>query len=289
MAQATAATIKTQLEAGTYPEGTLTSNNIFDYEQYGSRRRYPSCEVITTQPESSVETKKDTTLTTGYEIRVFTKNLGIRTDEVATQKSVEDVIMAQMESMVLQDHKITFESKTWSRSQVQRDGAHPAYTVSSLKIVVRQITTTTASVDGTLKFVAAGSSVDGSPSDYTYSNVFDVDLQGGYRTIEEGHTGSNIPMRFAGHIQGRFIASIMVKAADLGSGADKLTTMPKLRTNGEKGIYQFEYTNKTSDSSTITNTFDCEIESVQMQYRVTEGVVFRLIARLISDITVTIV
>jgi hypothetical protein len=289
MAQATTATIKTQLVAGTYPADTLTEHNIFDYEQYEARRRYPSCEIMTVQPESTNETKKSTDVTVGYEIRYYTRNLGVRTVEVASQKSVEDVIMAQMESMVLQDHKITFESKVWSRQQVDKSPRHPSYTVSILKITVRQITLTTAAVDSTLTFVLAGSTVDSAPvENYTYSNVFDVDLQSGYKAIEEGYTGSHIPKHFAGHIQGRFIGSIMVKAADMGTGGDKLNKMDKLTTKGNRPVYQFIYTNLTSDSSTITSTFDCEVESTQMRYSTIDGTVFRIIGKLITDVAVVI-
>ena len=290
MAVATAASIKTQVLAGTYPENTLNADNVFDYAQFVTRRRYPSCEIITTQPQSTIETKKSTEKTVTFEISYYDKNLGLRTDDVATQKSVEDVILAQMESMVLQDYKVTFESKTWNRQSFQRDGGHPAYMVSTLKITVRQVNVTTMTPDGVLKFIDIGSTVvDNQPSgDYTYTNVFDVDLQSGYRDIEEGHTGSNIPVHYAGHIQGRFICSIMVKAADLGTTGDKLNKLPLLTAAGEKPQIKFEYTNKTADSSTITNVFTADPESVQALYRTTDGVVFRLIARLISDIAVTI-
>ena len=289
MAVATAASIKTQVLAGTYPENTLNDDNVFDYAQFTTRRRYPSCEIVTTQPQSTIETKKSTEKIVAFEISYYDKNLGLRTDDVATQKSVEDVILAQMEAMVLQDYKVTFESKTWSRNSFQRDGSHPAYMVSTLKITVRQVNVTTMTPDGVLKFDLSESTVDGAPvADYIYTNVFDVDLQSGYRDIEEGHTGSNIPVHYAGHIQGRFICSIMVKAADLGTDGDKLNKLPLLRTNGEKPQIKFEYTNKTADSSTITNVFTADPESVQALYRTTDGVVFRLIARLISDIAVTI-
>jgi len=289
MAVATAASIKTQVLAGTYPENTLNDDNVFDYAQFVTRRRYPSCEIVTTQPQSTIETKKSTEKMVTFEISYYDKNLGLRTDDVATQKSVEDVILAQMEAMVLQDYKVTFESKTWSRNSFQRDGGHPAYMVSTLKITVRQVNVTTMTPDGVLKFDLSESTVDGAPvADYIYTNVFDVDLQSGYRDIEEGHTGSNIPVHYAGHIQGRFICSIMVKAADLGTTGDKLNKLPLLRTNGEKPQIAFIYTNKTADSSTITNTFTADPESVQALYRTTDGVVFRLIARLISDIAVTI-
>ena len=290
MAVATAATIQAHLIGATYPEGTLSKNNIFDYEQYTTRRRYPSCEVITTQPESTVETKRSTDTTIAFEINYYDKNLGLRTDDVSTQREVENVIMARMETMVLQDYKVVFESKSWSRQSVQRDGSHPAYLVSTLKITVRQVNVTTITPDGVLKFDDSESIVvDNQPvADYTYTNVFDVDLQSGYRDIEEGHTGSNIPLHYAGHIQGRFICNIMVKSTDLGTTGDKLNKLPLLRTNGEKPQIGFIYTNKTADSSTITNTFTAEPESVQMLYKTTDGVVFRLIARLITDITVTI-
>lgn len=288
MAVATAATIQAHLLGGTYPEGTLDANNIFDYEQYTTRRRYPSCEVITTQPQSTVETRRSTDTTVAFEIRYYDKNLGLRTDDVNTQREVENAITARMETMVLQDYKIVFESKTWSRESVQRDGGHPAYLVSTLKITVRQVNVVEMPVDGVLKFKVSGSSVDSAPSgDYTYTNVFDVDLQSGYRDIEEGYTGSNIPRHFAGHIQGRFICNIMVKNADLGTTGDKLNKMPLLKSNGEKPEIKFEYTDKTADEATITNTFTAEPESVQMMYKTSDAVVFRLIARLISDIIVT--
>jgi hypothetical protein len=289
MAVATAATIQAHLIGGTYPEGTLDANNIFDYAQYTTRRRYPSCEVITTQPESTIETKKSTDTTIAFEINYYDKNLGLRTDDVSTQREVENVIRARMETMVLQDYKVVLESKTWSRQSVQRDGSHPAYLVSTLKITVRQVNVTVMPVDGVLKFIDNGSTVpDNQPTqDYTYTNVFDVDLQSGYRDIEEGYTGSNIPRHFAGHIQGRFICNIMVKSTDLGTTGEKLNKMPLLKNNGEKPEIEFVYTNKTADEQTITNTFTAEPESVQMMYKTTDGVVFRLIARLITDIIVT--
>lgn len=289
MVVATSATIKTQLEAGSYPDNTLSSDNIFDYPQYINRRKYPSCEIEVVQPESTTETKKSTEYSVSYDIRYFVRNLGVRTDEVANQKLVEDVIMAQMESMVLQDHKIVFESKTWKREQVNRAPNHPAYTVSTLRISVRQVTPTTAVADESLQFILLNSTVLNPPlANYTYTNVFDVDLKSGYRDVEEGYVVSKIPKHFAGHIQGNFICSIMVNSADLGTTGDKLNKMPLLLSNGEKPEYQFIYTNKTANGSTITNTFNCEIDSVQAQYSTSAGVIFRIIAKLISDVTVTI-
>jgi hypothetical protein len=63
--------------------------------------------------------------------------------------------------------------------------------------------------------------------------------------------------------------------------------MPLLRTNGEKPEIKFVYTNKTADEVAITNTFTAEPESVQMLYKTTDAVVFRLIAKLISNVIIT--
>ena len=288
MARATTATIKTQLDTGSYPANTLTPSNIYDYEQYLTRRGYPSCEIITSQPESTSTTGSETTTTVGYEIRYYNKNVGGRTDEIVGQKGVEDEIMSLIGSMVLQDHLITLESRNWTRIQVQRDGTHPAYTVSTLKIIVRQVTATTLTDVGTLTFVIATSVGDNPPaSDYTYTNVFDVDLDVGYKDIEEGYTASHIPLHFSGSLTGNFICSILVKNADLGSTDDKLNKLPKLRSNGQKPIVSFSYANKTSDDTTITSTFLSEVDSVKMRYTTTEGAVFQLIARLTSDVTIT--
>ena len=289
MTVATASTIKTQLEGGSYPENTLSSENIYDYKKYAGRRRYPSCEIETIQPQSTTETKKSTEKTVVFEIHYYTRTLGAKTDEIANQKLVEDEILSRMEAMTLQDHKVVFESKTWSRQHVSQAPGHPSHIHSTLRISIRQITSTTATQDGVLKFKLIGSSVDNPPAgDYTYTNVFDVDLASGYRDMEEGVVNNNIPLHFAGHLSGNFICNTLVKSADLGSTGEKLNKMPLLNSNGEKPTYRFEYTNKTTDESTITNTFDVEVTSVQARYTVAEGVVFRIIAKLISDITVTI-
>lgn len=289
MAVATPASIKTQILTGTFPDNTLSSDNVFDYEQYEGRRKYPSCEVVTVQPNSTTETLKSTDVQVAFEVRYYQKNLGVRTDEVASQKSVEDVILSQIESMVLQDHKVVLESKIWSRNQVNKSPRHPSYIVSVLKITVRQVKTTTAPVIGSLTFITAGSLMDNNPgSNFTYSNVFDVDIMNSYNDVEESYTSSNIKKSFTGDLRGRFICSIMVKSTDFGSTGEKLNQITKIRTTGEKINMYFRYVDKTADSNSITHDFFGEPESLQMLYRTNDGVVYRLIVRLLSDVTITI-
>ena len=292
MAVATAESIKTQILAGTYPENTIETGNVFDYVQYEKRRLYPSCEIVTIQPESTVETKKTTETTVGFEIRYFIKNLGIRSDSILTQKSEEDEIRSQIEAMTLQDHKVVFESKLWQREQVGKFGADfPPYMVSSLKITVRQIIPSTATADGVLKFDVSESDVDNAPSgDYTYTEVFDVDLSEGYKSIPEKHTGSNLPLRYAGDFSGTLICNIPVKAADLGTTGDKLNKLITLRTTGEHTDVTFIYTNKTGGESpsTITETFTVKPDTLQRLYRYQDTVVYRLTATVTTPSTVTV-
>lgn len=288
MAVATNATLKTQILAGTYPDNTLNDDNVFDYEQYEGRRKYPSCEIVTTQPESTTETAKSTDVQVAFEIRYYTKNLGVRTDEVASQKSVEDVILSQIESFTMQDHKIVFESKNWSRQQVARAPNHPSFILSVLKITVRQVTVATITPVGTLSFRHLLSTVDNNPGvNYTYSNVYDVDFTVGYNDVEESFVGNNIKKKYAGDLRGNFICSMLVKDVDLGATADKLNQMPTLRSTGEKNIYGFQYTDKTADATALVHDFIGFVERVQMLYRTHEGAIFRLYIKLLSPITIS--
>jgi len=291
MAVATAETIKTQILTGTYPENTINANNVYDYEQYDKRRRYPSCEVWTTQPESTIESKKTTETTVGFEIRYYVKNLGLRSAQITSQKDVEAEIMRVIEAMTLQDNKVVLESKVWARNQVGRFGGNfPSYVVSILRITVRQVIPSTATADGVLVF-KTDSGVDNDPgSDYTYSEVFDVDMIGGYRNIPEKYTSSNVPKYYAGNFEGRLICNIPVKAADLGTTGDKLNKLITLRSIGETPDVDFVYTNKTGGASpsTITETFTVKPESLQRLYRYQDTVVYRFIGVISAPSAITV-
>ena len=194
--------------------------------------------------------------------------------------------------MTLQDHKVVFESKIWQREQVGKFGADfPPYMVSTLKISVRQIIPSTATADGVLKFDLSESDVDSPPSgDYTYTEVFDVDLSEGYRDIPEKYTGSSVPLHYAGDFVGTLICNIPVKAADLGSTGDKLNKLITLRTTGEKPDVTFIYTNKTGGASpsTITETFTVEPDTLQRLYRYQDTVVYRLTATITTPSAITV-
>jgi len=288
MAVATAATIQAHLLGGTYPEGTLNANNIFDYEQYTTRRRYPSCEVITTQPESTVETKKSTDTTIAFEINYYDKNLGLRTDDVSTQREVENAIITRMETMVLQDHKVVLESKTWSRQSVQRDGSHPAYLVSTLKILVREITKSSLTLDGVL----AIQQIDGVNAAITF-DCFDTTIDEGYRQISEQVTenpnGKLVGVHYAGGFSGTFMTNIVVKAVDIGTDTQDLNQLTALNSNGFQKVIKLQYTDKTNIASpnTITEVVYINATSLQRLYRFNDNTIFRLMGQLTKPSTIS--
>ena len=288
MAVATAATIQAHLIGATYPEGTLDANNIFDYAQYTTRRRYPSCEVLTTQPESTVETKRSTDTTIAFEINYFDKNLGLRTDDVSTQREVENVIRARMETMVLQDYKVVLESKTWSRQSVQRDGSHPAYLVSTLKILVREITKSSLTLDGVL----AIQQIDGVNAAITF-DCFDTTIDEGFRQISEQVADNPslklVGVHYPGGFSGTFMTNIVVKAADIGSATQDLNQLIALNGNGFQKEIKLQYTDKTNITvpDTITEVVYINATSLQRLYRFNDNTVFRLLGQLTKPSTIS--
>lgn len=294
MSAVTAEAIRTQILAGSYTDSYLNSDNVFTKEQYVRRRRYPSCEVIIVNPQGTEETPDKTSRLYGFEIRLFTKNLGDQSDENTTQTTVESTIIAQIESLTLQDHRVIFESKLWTRQQYQRDGDHPAYLLSTLKVQVRQVSTATMPQTGTLTFINGSSSVDNPPGSNTTFAAFNVDISEGYTGTEENVTSSprgfGVPIHYTGHFRGKFICDIAVVAADIGSTGDKLNKLMTLRSTGEKPEMVYTWTEKTNVTtpSTITETIKLELDTLQRRYISGQNVIYRVVADIIEPSTVTV-
>lgn len=278
-----AAEIKTQILAGTFPADTLNDDNVFDYPQYERRRRYPSCEILVNNPPSTTETQRDTQTTYGFEVRLYTKNLGIRSDEITTQNTLESVIMTQLEAMVLQDHKIVFESKMWRREQFQRDQTHPAFLMSTLVVQVRQITTTTLTRDGVLTLTY----LEDTPVNISF-DCFDTVVDEGYRHIEEQVTnnpdGLMVGVNYAGAFSGIFSTNIIIKAADIGTTPEKLNQIFKIGSNGYVPTSTFSYTDKmnTASPATVTDIFYVTLINIQRMYRANDNTVYRLTGHVVK-------
>lgn len=287
----TAAQIKAQLITGVYPDNTLNADNIYDYEQYQSRRKYPSCEVKVNNPASTAETKRDTQTTYGFEIILYTKNLGIQSDEVSTQSTLETTIMALIEAMSLQDHKLVLESKTWKREQFQRDSGHPAFLASTLIVQVRQVTKSSLTLDGTLTLLQID---DANVTNITF-DCFDTMMDEGYGHKEEYVTNNTVDgvlvgVDYAGGFKGTFMTNIVIKSGDIGVTSEKLNQLVGINSNGFLKTCKFSYTDKTNIASpaTITETIYINNTSLQRLYRHNDNTVFRLSGSITKPSSITL-
>jgi hypothetical protein len=297
MATPTTAALKAILDAGTYPSGTLATDLIYDYPKPASRKRYPSLEIELDKPQGFNETKEGTRFSHRFKITYFHRVLGTGTDDIVKTRAVEDQITTLLSAATLGDHKIINEVFDWNRTP--QDPQHPHLMMSVLTVFISESKATTAIPDGVLVFDLSGSTVNSPPgADYTYTNIYDVEISEGYASHEEmvssNPKGPNIPVHFSGKFRGRFLGKIHAKNLDLGVTGDKLNQMFKLGTatniNGEKQEIDFIYTNKTADDtpSSIQEVVHLEIDDIQRAYSPTNQVEYRIIGTLIAPSTITV-
>jgi len=291
MATPTVSDIKAILDAGVYPSKTISPGSIFDFLR--PRKRYPSIEVEMVKPEGFVETKETTKNSYTYQIHVYYKQLGLGSNEMVTIRTIEDQIVILLSAATLGDHKVTNESFSWERKQIDKN--HPYFYRSTLTLAISRITSTTATPDGVLRFDLAGSAVDSPPgADYTYFNVYDVEITEGYRDKEEMVTsnpdGLHLPVHYAGGFTGRFIAHFHVVADDIGATGDKLNQLKAIRANGTKPQATMIYTQKDSQSpspATITETVVIQIDELNRMYSHADLVRWRLLAKPVKPTVIT--
>ena len=287
--------IRTILLTGTYPDNTLTEDNVFDAEQNETRRRYPSCEIEFTSPESFLKDRKQSDKTLGFEIRYFQKRLAGGSDEVALIKQVEDAIILILETATLEDPNQLIITEQWERDYKQRDRTHPAYWISVLKVFVKTRLVAGPINDAVLIFRTSTSSVSVAPSqDYTYVECFDTEIMEGYRTHEEQVTVSpispGVPIRFRGGYNSRFITHLPVKTVDFGTTGDKVNNLLTLLSSDEKPIIGLRFTKNTDDSPTIhtiQEDIKVDIERIERAYLYNDFVVYRVFGFLTQPSTLS--
>jgi len=289
MAVPTPSDIKAILDAGVYPEDTISNENIYDYIR--PRKMYPSIEIEMTKPQGKSETQEKILKGYTFQIHLYYKQLGLGSDEIGNITLIEDQIVLLLDAATLGDHKVTNESFSWVREHP--DSAHPFFYVSTLSLIISRVTEFLETPDGVLKFILSGSTVDSPPSsDYTYTNVYNTEISEGYRDVEEmvssNPDGSHIPVRFAARFTGRFIANIHITKDDIGSTGEKINKLKDILASGEKPMAQFLYTNKdsTTPPSTISETLFLMIDEIQRRYNTEDLTVFRVLAKLTKPSTI---
>ena len=121
------AALKTLLDAGTYPDGTLTTDNIYDHPKPAARKRYPSLEIELDKPQGFNETKEGTRFTHRFKITYFHRVLGTGSDDITKTRGVEDQVTTILSGATLGDHKIVNEVFDWNRGPVDPAHPHPFY------------------------------------------------------------------------------------------------------------------------------------------------------------------
>lgn len=290
MATPTVASIKTVLQGITYPDNTITNDVIYDFRQV--RKRYPSIEIELAKPESFRETKERTETTYTFTINFYHKVLGLGGDEVSTSRAIEDLIITELQGASLGDHKIITESLEWSRTYP--DKKHPYFVLSTLNLSVSRILETTIIADGILEFQQTGSEVDNNPgTDVIYLNVYDVEFNEGYGTkkemVRKNPDGDKIPVRFATGFAGRFIGHLHLDKANIGTTGEAVNNLMTLRTNGEKPVFKFKYTNFDSNTppNTITETAFIELDDLSRLYSHRDLIRYRITGTPVKPSTIT--
>ena len=295
MASVTATQIRDLLKVGVFTDTTLTDDRFYVGEQPKSRRRYPSVEVKETKPESHTETKEKSEFATTYSIVYYKRTRGGQTtgseDEEVLIETTQNELLAIVETISLEDHKIVSEAKDWDVKRFAEQVA--PYIESTLRLTVRRITAPPAGTpDGVLIYQIAGSTGDNLPAgDYTYLQAYNAEVNDGHNKFDEYTSQSKNPKRYAGGFRGSFICSVRVSATDLGATSDKLNQLTKLRSNGALPEVEFQWSNKDLQPtpSTIQEILKMTIDDVQRQYKTGDTTVYRILGSLLEDTVTTVI
>lgn len=280
--------ILTALSQATYTLTSLSPTRFFKTKLPDGRRRFPSVELLET-PIGNTATQGGTDFVRSFDIRIF---LGLRGGSTVGQKStitdleiLEKEIIAVVEDIKLLDHKLIIDERSWNREYFNNKPR--PYVISILTIKARQITGVLQQPDGILVYdVSASQSVGNAPaSDYQYTEVFNTQIISGYGDIDEYVNTDHDPRRYTEGFFGSFITNVHVAKSDLGITDDKLQNLKKLKSNGEKPIIAFIYTDKTEDTPTtvdIQRAIKVTIDDIKEMYKAKEGTTFTITAKLLE-------
>jgi len=160
--------------------------------------------------------------------------------------------------------------------------------VSSLKILVREITKSSLTLDGVL----AIQQIDGVNAAITF-DCFDTTIDEGFRQISEQVAANPnlklVGVHYPGGFNGTFMTNIVVKVADIGTATQDLNQLIALNGNGFQKEIKLQYTDKTNIEvpNTITEVVYINATSLQRLYRFNDNTVFRLMGQLTKPSTIS--
>ncbi len=133
---------------------------------------------------------------------------------------------------------------------------HRILNLNLSRIIPRKTTTFITYKRGVLLDVSEseGSGLPG--SDYTYTEVFNVNAKSGFRDHEifvtDDARGKGIPWHYSGGFNGSFVAQSYMKSTDLGTDGHKVNTIWQKLANGEQPEVTFLRTFNNADGDVLT-------------------------------------
>lgn len=114
MASITAEQLKVNLEDEIYPY----TIRFYTYEP--KFPMYPYCVVMKNQAQGTTETITEITKREGFEVTLYIRYTRMQEDEETDQTTIENTIMAALESQNYGTSALFSETKTWQRSPLQK-------------------------------------------------------------------------------------------------------------------------------------------------------------------------
>ena len=181
-----------------------------------------------------------------------------------------------------------------NEDQINTDKQRQVIVRTMTIVLIRLISRVTGVFDsfqrGALFDLSASSNLNTPPgADYNYTEVFAIEEFEGFHSKEvqvQSHPdGKGVPLIYAGGFGGTMIMRSYMKAADLGSTADKINQIYKRQSNGEYPEVAIVSTYTNLASQTLAKTRVVNIIEVQDPQPSTEGnglLVWTLIAKIIK-------
>ncbi len=159
MATVSASQIKTTIDTALSGNG-ITDVQVFDFPREDNRKKFPSVEIVVTEPEGNEIDPRVTDITQQFEIQLRLRKKGGGSDEVQRQKQIEDVILDAIDLAAVGQTTLFALNKKWRRpsSLVPKPVPH---LLSTLVILVTETVSTTGTGQiGAKMTITIGSLID---------------------------------------------------------------------------------------------------------------------------------
>lgn len=121
---------------------SITGIQVFDYSNPDRRKKFPSIEIMPSQPTGEESDERVTRVTQRFDIQFRVRQRGAGSDEVALQKNVEGAVLNAIDATALGQSTLFVLNRIWTRPNalVLKPVSHY---LSTLVVLVTDIVSTT--------------------------------------------------------------------------------------------------------------------------------------------------